>query len=189
MLQSTCARLLALFPESCIESPMRRDRHGFARVSLSHQGKYITLPAHRLAYGLFIAPARPGQPVRHTCGNPACINPWHQFASEPAAVPPAPTFAVKGGNHDQGRRREYLALPYLADRARAIFAHNHPSALSDPSPAGRLPAHSRPWARLLSCLSVACCPRKPAPLLVVRRMVQRSPAWLSVYRMPLVVVY
>jgi hypothetical protein len=91
MLQSTRARLLALFPVGCIEAPLCRDRHGFARLSVSHQGHALTLPAHRLAYGLFVAPLRPGEPVRHACGNPACINPRHLIT-----VPPAPTFAAQG---------------------------------------------------------------------------------------------
>lgn len=82
------AGLLALFPDRCIEAHLRRDRHGFARVSLSHQGTYITLPAHRVAYSLFVAPAVPGEPVRHSCGNPDCINPRHLFS----AVASAPTF-------------------------------------------------------------------------------------------------
>lgn len=85
MLQSTRARLLAPFPERCIEAPLpgcRRDRHGFARVSLWHQGRTITLSAHRLAFELFVAPAQPGEPVRHTRGNPACVNPCHLVSGE-----------------------------------------------------------------------------------------------------------
>lgn len=73
---------LALFPSLCITSPLRRDRYGFSRVTLPHNGGWITVPAHRVAYSLYIEQARPGVSVRHTCGNPACINPRHLVSSD-----------------------------------------------------------------------------------------------------------
>lgn len=94
MHQQTRADTLAHFPECCLETPLRRDRHGFGRVNLPYQGKRISATAHRVAYSLFVAPALAGEPVRHTCGNPACCNPRHLLA-----VPPAPTLGGKEVHH------------------------------------------------------------------------------------------
>lgn len=78
MLKSARANPLALFPDVCIEPPIpNRDRSGFPRVSLLHRGREATFSVHRLIYSFFIAPIPPGVPVRHTCNNPACVNPRH----------------------------------------------------------------------------------------------------------------
>lgn len=60
----------------CIETTACRNSHGYGHVR--HMGK--TVRAHRLAYAqhhdLSLADIA-GQIVRHTCDNPACVNPGH----------------------------------------------------------------------------------------------------------------
>ncbi len=87
MLELSRAQRLAQFPDCCLETPQRRDRHGYGRINLPYNGKRIAVSAHRVAYSLFVGPCPAGEPVRHCCGNPACCNPKHLVVYSPAPTP------------------------------------------------------------------------------------------------------
>jgi hypothetical protein len=96
------AEHLAHFPDCCLETPLRRDRHGYGRVNLRYNGKRVATPAHRVAYSLFVGPVQSGESVRQTCANPACCNPRHLIKSAAAVIIPAGDRASnsQGDRHD-----------------------------------------------------------------------------------------
>src|SRR5213593_3886465 len=53
---------------------------GYGRIQTglrSPAGHYAPVPAHRVAYELFIGPIPEGLHVDHLCKNPGCVNPAH----------------------------------------------------------------------------------------------------------------
>lgn len=91
MHEHTCADRLALFPDCCLETPLRKGRDGFGRINLQYNGRRYSAPAHRVAYSLFVAPVRVGESIRHRCGNPACCNPRHLVKGRGDEARPAAT--------------------------------------------------------------------------------------------------
>lgn len=57
----------------CWEWIAGKDKNGYGRIW--HNGQNST--AHTVAYSVFVGPLPKGLHVRHTCDNPACINPKH----------------------------------------------------------------------------------------------------------------
>lgn len=41
MHEHTCADRLALFPDCCLETPLRKGRDGFGRINLQYNGRQI----------------------------------------------------------------------------------------------------------------------------------------------------
>lgn len=54
-----------------------KNRHGYGRFDLWHEGKRTRIFAHRLVLRLIGEPPGDDQVVMHICDNPPCVNPGH----------------------------------------------------------------------------------------------------------------
>jgi hypothetical protein len=74
MLRMKLFNLSRLSEDGCWVWAAARDGHGYGMVNRGNK----TLRAHRVSYVAFKGEEIPaGMVVRHTCDNPACINPGH----------------------------------------------------------------------------------------------------------------
>ncbi len=61
----------------CREWQAGLDKDGYGHFQFRHEGKKYKVRAHRAAYMLAGNWLPPGAILRHTCDNPACVNPEH----------------------------------------------------------------------------------------------------------------
>lgn len=71
-------RVLNVTDKECWEWPARqRDEWGYGLLRYKEAGVVKKIRAHRLSYILHHGPIPQGLEIRHSCHNPACVNPAH----------------------------------------------------------------------------------------------------------------
>lgn len=53
------------------------DQKGYGHITLTRDGKWTPLSAHRVAYMLLVGPLAPELTIDHLCRNRLCVNPAH----------------------------------------------------------------------------------------------------------------
>lgn len=69
---------LTKLPLTCIEHTGFKDKDGYSMFQFRNQGNKYIIGSHRAAYIVYNdADLTKDDVVRHTCDNPACMNPLH----------------------------------------------------------------------------------------------------------------
>lgn len=104
-------------PNGCIEWTGWRNRRGYGDTNF---GGRVHLPTHRAAYALAngLHPTFKGGVIRHTCDNPACMNPEHLLLGtmgENNADRMSRDRQVRGANLPQAKLTEDLVVKIRMD--------------------------------------------------------------------------
>ena len=65
--------------DDCWEWQAATDKDGYGKFSIKENDRHIMKLAHRVSYILTHGQITSDQCVCHTCDNPPCVNPSHQF--------------------------------------------------------------------------------------------------------------